>query len=567
MWSWGLCAIPDDWQTLGVDNVDVGHALEDFLDEVSQLGNTTVYFHNLKFDGRFILDHLLKIGYQFNAERSALPGTFKTLISDAGQFYSLTVAWDNGTTTQFRDSLKKLPMSVAEVARAFDMEVGKGDLDYEKPRPIGYRMTPEEKDYLQRDVLIVARALGQQFKVGLTKLTVGADALAEFKQLTGKDHYDHLFPVFSLDMDAEIRRAYRGGFTYADPRFSGRLLGCGKVFDVNSLYPYVMYDRAIPYGEPEWVDGYPEPTPSRPLTIFSITFTAKIKPGYIPCIQIKGSSRFMPTEYLSTITEPTSLMVTNVDYALMRDHYDLRVLEFGGGWRFHASNGIFDTYIDKWMRIKANSTSGMRSLAKLQLNSLYGKFATNPDVTGKIPSLNEQGVVELHMGPPETRNPVYTPAGVFITSYARDLTIREAQAHYDVFAYADTDSLHLLTDEIPDTLEVDAKRLGAWKHELDFESAWYIRAKAYLEYGRDPSKDGDPLRFHNAIAGVPTYMSAALTFDDLVPGTTIRVDRHGRHLEPTTAEQHRAVIMHGKLTPRAYPGGIVLTDTPFELKL
>lgn len=560
VWSWGLCPITDDWQALGLDNVDVGQSLEDFIDEITLLGNTCVYFHNLKFDGRFILDHLLKLGYEHNAEKTALPGTFKSLISDTGQFYTLTVSWQNGYSTEFRDSVKKLPMSVANVAKTFQMETTKGDLDYDKVRPIGYRMDADEKDYLQRDVLIIARALGQQFKIGLTKLTVGADALSEFKQLTGKKQYDNLFPTFSLSMDAEIRRAYRGGFTYADPRHTGCLTRPGKVFDVNSLYPYIMYDRPIPYGLPEWVDGYPEPTPKRPLTIFSMTFTARLKPGHIPCIQIKGNSRFMPTEYLTRITEPTTLMVTNVDYQLMLDHYDLHVLEYSGGWRFTATNGIFDTYIDKWMQRKMLATEGgLRALAKLQLNSLYGKFATNPDVSGKVPYLDETGTVQLRAGKPETRDPVYTPAGVFITSYARDLTIRAAQDNYDTFAYADTDSLHLLTDTMPG-LNIHPSELGAWKHELDFDAAYYIRAKGYLERDYDGT-------YHNAIAGVPTYMSAVLEFGDLVPGTTIRVGKHGDTVERTTGHDHGSVMMHGKLVPRAYPGGIVLTDTPFELKL
>lgn len=568
VWGWGLCPIPDDWQSLALANVDVGKSIQDFLDEITQLGNTTIYFHNLKFDGRFIVDHLLHIGYELNTDRASRPGTFKALISDTGQWYTVTVAWENGFTTEFRDSLKKLPMSVAQIAKTFQMETTKGDLDYTKPRPIGYTMDADEKDYLQRDVLIIARALGQQFKVGLKKLTVGSDALYEFKQVLGKKHYDHLFPTFSHSMDAEIRRAYRGGFTYADPRFTGRVVRSGKVFDVNSLYPFIMYDRPIPYGNPEWVDGFPEPTKSRPLTIFSITFTARLKPNHIPCIQIKGNSRFMPTEYLTKITEPTTLMVTNVDYDLMHDQYDMDVLEYGGGWRFNATNGIFDNYIDKWMRIKENSTGGMRALAKSQLVNLYGKFATNPNVTGKYPIMGENGTVQLKLGEPELRDPVYTPAGVFVTSWGRDYTIRAAQANYDTFAYADTDSLHLLLgNALPRGLNVHPSKLGDWKHELDFTAAYYIRAKGYLEYGHDPNTPDAPDTYHNAIAGVPTYMSAALRFDDLTPGTTIRVTKEGRHYEPTSAQPHSTIMMHGKLVPRAHPGGIVLTDTPFELKM
>ena len=43
--------------------------------------------------------------------------------------------------------------------------------------------------------------------------------------------------------DAEIRRAYRGGFLYEDDWFRGRGVSGGIVLDANSLYPSVMKNR------------------------------------------------------------------------------------------------------------------------------------------------------------------------------------------------------------------------------------------------------------------------------------------------------------------------------------
>lgn len=542
--------------------MEVGTDLTDFLDTIGE-SNVVVYFHNLRFDGRFIIDHLLKAGY-LHAEGpgGTPPGFFRTLISDMGAFYSITVTWLNGFHTEFRDSAKKLPMTVKRIAESFKMEQLKGEIDYDKPRPVGYRPDEAEQDYIRRDVWIVARAVGQQLHQGMHKLTVGADALADFKSTIGKNQFDRLFPVLSYSMDAEIRRAYRGGFTYADPRFRGRLVGEGKVFDVNSLYPSVMYQQSIPYGEPQFVRGKVTPTKSHPLTIFGVTFTARLKPNHVPCIQIKHNMMFQANEYLHDIDEPTTLMMTNVDFDLMCEHYDVDVLAWENGWRFKAASGVFDTYIDKYMRIKANSTGGIREISKLFLNSLYGKFATRPDVTGKVPYLDDHGTVRLRRGIDEVRNPVYTAAGVFITSYARDVTIRAAQAHYDSFAYADTDSLHLLRPDVPDTLNVHPSDLGAWKHELDFEAAWYVRAKAYLE--RDFQGN-----YHNAVAGIPTHISAALTFDDLTPGRLIEVGKHG-DVTRASAWPHdptAPVAVRGKLNPKPVPGGVVLTDTPYELAL
>lgn len=533
VWAWGLTQVNKPMY----DDVEVGVTIESFLERISRQ-NSICYFHNLKFDGRFIIDALFKAGYAHSIDKdSSEARTFKTLISDMGAFYSVTVYWENGHSTEFRDSLKKLPMAVRRIAKSFNLEMSKGDIDYEAYRAPGHELTEEEEDYLRRDVSIVAQAMKEVIDAGMKKLTVASDSMAEFKELTGMNQFDKHFPVFNPDMDAEIRKAYRGGFTYADDRYKGFITGSGLVLDVNSLYPSVMKNAVIPHGQPQYVEGFPEPSKLRPLTVFSVTFTAKLKPNHIPVIQIKGNNMFMGTEYLKSVDEPTTLMVTNVDWDLYNDHYDIDVLSYNGGWRFFASTGMFDAYINKWSEIKIRETGGKKEIAKLHLNSLYGKFATNPNVTGKIPYM-EDGVVKLKRGIAEVRPPVYTAAGAFITAYARDITIRSAQANYDVFAYADTDSLHLLTDTIPESLNVHPSELGAWKHEYYFEHAYYIRPKAYLE----KKHDGE---YVNRIAGVPISISENLTFDDLVEGK----------------------ILHGKLNPKAVPGGVVLRDVPFHLKL
>lgn len=562
VWLWGQTTVMTygelDW------NIDI----ESYMIHVAQ-HDSIVYFHNLKFDGHFIMDWLLKNGFAYQGDSRKLhPMQFSTLISNMGKWYSFKIRFINGVEVEFRDSLKKINMPVSAIASAFGLDMSKGDIDYHKPRPVGYEPDDNELDYLERDIRIVAQALEVLIGSGMKKLTVAADSLAEYKRLVGDKYFDRMFPVLNDEMDNEIRRAYRGGFTYADDRFKGRKVGRGIVLDVNSLYPYIMYDRLLPYGEPEWVDGRVQGTKDRPLVIFSVTFTAKLKPDHVPCIQIKGSSIFGGTEYLTEINEPTNLMVTDVDWKLYQDHYDIEVIEWGGGWRFRAAVGLFKEYIDKWMAVKANSVGGQREIAKLHLNSLYGKFASNPIVTGKIPVL-EDGHVKLVMGPDERKPPVYTAVGVYVTSWARDLTIRAAQANYHTFAYADTDSLHLLGDgwEIgkgengkdtllnpPEGIYVHGSDLGAWKFEYGFSEAWYVRAKAYLEKKLGVKgachprceKDHKHVRaYHAAWAGLPQREQEKLTFKDMRDGN----------------------VIHGKLQPRSVVGGVVLEDVPYTLKM
>jgi hypothetical protein len=531
VWGWGACEI---YTADTVADVDLGHTLEEFFDTFRRI-DAAVYFHNLKFDGSFIMDRLLRMGFTHTFYKPRR-GQFSTMISHMASFYSITVMWDNGKKTEFRDSLKKLPMSVANVAKAFKLPETKGSIDYNAPRPIGYRMTPDEANYIARDVLIVSLALRQQFSEGMKKLTVGSDALTEFKELFGTKLFSNMFPILPAMIDDDIRTAYRGGFTYADTRYKGRVIGSGRVYDVNSLYPAVMYDEILPYGEPELFEGSPpEPTTAYPLHIVSITFTAKLKPGHIPCIQVKGSSMFSQTEYQRNIKDPTTLMATNVDIALWEDHYDLDILAYNGGYSFHGEQGMFKDFIDKWMEVKKNSDGGLRAIAKLMLNSLYGKFATNPNITGKYPVM-ENDVIKLVLGPEETRDPVYTAMGVFITAYARDKTVRAAQEHYEVFAYADTDSLHLLIQDDPPTLDVDPQKLGAWKFEYQFEEALFVRAKAYIER----LTDGTHVTH---IAGLPDKISDQLTIKDFKDGKKF----------------------HGKLIPKRVRGGIILEETDYTL--
>jgi DNA polymerase type B, organellar and viral. len=529
VWGWGICDI-DRAETIW--DVHIGTSMDRFIGRVTE-ENSIIYFHNLKFDGVFIVDRLFNDGFEWVPDNPRR-GEFTTLISSQGAWYSLTVTWRNGKKTEFRDSNKKLPFAASVVAEAFNLPESKLSIDYHADRPVGYQHTMAERTYIAHDVLIIAKAMKVQLDQGMTKLTVGADALHEYKNVLGGKVFKKMFPILSETMDAEIRRAYRGGFTYVDTRHQGNITAGGRVYDVNSLYPSVMYDRVLPYGEPLWCAGLPAATEEYPLFIVSVTFTAKLKKDHIPCIQVKGFSRFVNTEYQTHITEPVTLMCTSVDLALWEDHYDMDILSYNGGWLFTGVQGIFKTYIDKWMEVKMNSEGGMRALSKLMLTSLYGKFATNPDVTGKVPVFRDN-TVQFEAGMEETRDPVYTAMGVFITAYARDLTIRAAQTHYDTFAYADTDSLHLLIDDDPDTLDVDPKKLGAWKREYIFEQALFVRAKTYTEV-----VDGQHITH---IAGLPVAVQKTMTFEHFKSGT----------------------YLPGKLTPKRVPGGVVLIDSGFTM--
>jgi hypothetical protein len=566
VWHWGVTEIGNpslfSW----------GTDIDSFLDWCYyRKHNIIVYFHNLRFDAEFILSHLFDLGYAYSKKKETK--TFNCLITKMGQFYALEVIFEkkiiydkNRKRTYYKkvtfyDSLKKLPFPVATIAKAFKLPMKKLDIDYEKDRPFGYQPTQEEVDYLKNDVQIVAAALDIQFQQELNKMTVASDAMYHFKEMF--DDFKTSFPVLPLNIDSHIRYAYRGGFTYVSPRYAEKDLGPGIVIDRNSMYPATMYNRPLPHGVPIWYDGEYEHDDTYPLYIQELYCTFQLKPEHIPTIQIK-QGRFQENLYLENNidkfgkNEPVTLYLTNMDLELFFAHYDVTPIEWRGGYKFRQCVGVFRDYIDYWMKIKeenAAEKNALYTLAKLMLNSLYGKFASNPDVTGKYPVQNEDGSISYKIGEEEYKEPVYTAMGVFITSWARYEIITEAQKVYDRFEYADTDSLHLDGIDLPETMEIHDSKLGAWAHEGTFWRARFIRQKTYIEdicikYDENGKKKAAGLHdftdheLHVTCAGMPDSVKKNVTWENFKVGFT----------------------SPGKLLPHHIKGGIVLRDTDFTLK-
>lgn len=552
---WAACAV--DIKSL--ETVHISNSIESFF-EWLQDKNSTCYFHNLKFDGEFIISYLLRNGYEqidplLSPEEKAKarkPKTFETLISDQGAWYSITVIFDKLNKKYkkvvFYDSLKKLPFKVATISKAFQLEDEKLEIDYKTYRAPGHELTEEEKRYIVNDCRIVAAALNIQFSKGLKKMTNASDALSGYKDIIERQNFESRFPVLPVELDADIRLAYKGGFTYLNPKHKGARGLQGITLDVNSLYPSVMYNCALPYGYPMFFEGEPPVNEKYNLFIVRLECAFDLKPDHIPTIQLKNNRGFIPTEYLTTTNgDIIELTFTSVDLKLFLDHYDTHgTLRYINGWMFRSATGMFKEYIDYWMHIKETETGALRQLAKLMLNSLYGKFATNPrsyerkarldpDNVVRYDIINERYCREHKLPPPEPRDPVYTAMGAFITAYAREKTIRSAQSVYDRFIYADTDSLHLIDFDIPEGIEVHPTKLGAWKHEGTFTDSKYIRAKTYMETIDGVNKV--------TCAGMPDNVKEQVTYENFTDGA----------------------VFSGKLMPRRCVGGVVLVETTFTI--
>jgi hypothetical protein len=559
VWSWAIAPLESE-------HVYTGTTIESYVEQAAALGGIH-WFHNLRFDGGFLdayLCELPPVGLGMHAvadrPRSVPPGFFGALISDQGAHYARYVHLTDGRRFEVRDSLKKFPnTTIAALAGMYGAELGKGEIDYTAERPVGYLPTRDEWEYIRRDVDILRTALRVPEALGNDGLTIGGDAMTEYKLTMAHGNFRNIFPILDRDLDEWIRRAYRGGWTYVNPKYQGQILEApGCVWDVNSMYPAVMRDSSFPVGEP--VRLAPGQTELRgyPHVIYGALLDATIKPDHLPMIQVKRDARYDPVAY-QTEVRGVEWYGTEVDWALLYDQYDVVIHEWIAGFAFRGISGLFDRYIDKWMEVKKTSKGGMRTQAKFALNNLWGRFGINPLRAGRLPRIGKDGAVTYVAQPQEYTEPSYTPVGVWTTSYGRDRVIRTAQSFGDRFLAADTDSCHVLeihrpehdtlitvehngeqiTRSVPTGMPVHDVNLGAWKLEGIFDRATYLRAKAYAEQ----IVEGDERHIEAHVAGLPRKLLQGARIEDITVGTRYS----------------------GKLVPKRVPGGIILVSTDFAI--
>lgn len=579
VWAYALSNIgnPDDFR--------YGNSIEEFLDFcANEKENYTMYFFNLKFDGAFLLSYLLKSGYtRIDEPKQRKDKTFTTLITDKGLFYAMEIYFEvkghHVNKVKIIDAMKIFPnFSVETLAEAFGLPISKLELDYDEYREEGHELTKHEISYIKNDVTIVALALKAMFDKGLTKMTIGSNAVSDFKKRFPE--YLKFFPQLSPEVDEGIRESYRGGFTYLNDKYEGVELGKGLSLDVNSLYPSTMRLLPMPVDFPKFYLGKFKPEGTFNLYVQVLQCRFKLKPNKIPCIQIKHTLSFINNEYLKSSNDQlVTLTLTKPDLELFLDQYDVTDLEYISGWMFHSSLHIFDDYIDHWMTEKIEAAKEgnkpRKVIAKTMLNSLYGKLATSLHASQKEPYLDENDKLCFRTLPDETKKGFYIPAGAFITAYGRNKTIRTSQIIRDFtlkkygedrYWYSDTDSIWAgLTkedlEELKDEIEIDDYKLGAWALEKTVDKFLGLRQKCYIY-----EMDG---KVNVTVAGLPHYLAPLITFDNFRQGFTtagLTLEMMRKQARENGATDEEIKKLHHKLRYTYTDGGVVLTDTDFTIK-
>lgn len=626
---------------LYTEDVHIFHSIGEQLEYFISLDTNIIgYYHNLKFDGAFWLSYLLtELNYEqaFEytndehtrgkwIERKYMKNkTFSYGISEMGQWYTITIKVNN-RIIELRDSLKLLPFSVKDIGKAFKTKHQKLDMEYTGFRYSGCTITEEEQKYIANDVLVVKEALEIMFEQGHNKLTIGSCCLAEFKKtFLDKKDYELMFPNllnYELDTtqfkyenaDKYIRKSYKGGWCYLVKGKENEIKNCGTTADVNSLYPSMMSSESgnrYPYGQPKfWKGNYIPDEALKDNMYYFVRIKTRfyLKYKHLPFVQIKGNFLYKGTEALESSDyydyktgeyythyvdihgnkhdTRVELTLTMTDYQLLKDHYNLVDFEILDGCYFRSAIGLFDEYIETYKKMKLENTGALRTLAKLFLNNLYGKMASSDDSSFKLAYVKEDRSLGFIAVPENDKEIGYIPVGSAITSYARNFTIRAAQANYygvneRGFVYADTDSIHCdLKPEELKGITVHDKNFCCWKLESCWDTAIFTRQKTYIEHVTHEDLEPIEVPYYNVkCAGMPSRCKdlfvRSLTNNEPTDEEKSKMseeqidflyDKKGNFKTRALEDFKIGLSIPGKLVPRRIRGGVLLVETTYEMR-
>jgi len=374
-------------------------------------------------------------------------------------------------------------------------------------------------------------------------------------------------PLYDLSKGDPFRDAYHGGIVEV---YRPHLKGAGYYYDVNSLYPTAMC-RPMPVGKPELINL----TEGGISDFFGYVWARVRAPEnlYVGLLPIKHQGRLLcPGGTLSGF-----FFSEELKFALANGY---TILEIGQAWRFAKGAKTFKDLILRLNQMKVEAQlSGepvRRSIAKLMMNSLYGRFGMHPEegiaafvTQGELNDLieahtivSEKKIGELYLieylpkapdgvkktgsKPAKTRNsrPMGTnvPLAAAVTAYSRMIingyklvALKQGLNLY----YSDTDSL-VVDGLMPDHL-VDKAELGKLKLEHRISEGYFVAPKIYWFLDADT---GQPI---TACKGYPGDLRKEEIMA-LYNGNTIhlKVERWLRSLKDQTVsiEKYRDYAIH-----------------------
>lgn len=448
--------------------------------------NKTIFINHLRYFGLDIIQLLHILNFSESPEhafKKMKSKTYSYLIGDNMCFYSIRIKYSKRYNVTIID-LDNL-LSISNEKQIIDTWGTPGDY--------------------------TIKSLGESYKKAVSDLflltgikknvpvTISGIARRFFFRERQKSYDCRNCTDFFNNAETFFRAAYHGGINSKGiGEAEVKIFKNGIVLDANSLYPYVMKKCLYPVGRPWKVkpenikDTMNKAKQELVYFFIRVKTSFELKENGIPCVAMDkrdkdrwhhdknfmiDSRNVSPTGERGRLQEIT-LTLTQTDFYLFIENYDIKSFEIIDCYAFQAKN-IFKEYVDYWYNYKERHTGGKRRIAKIMLNSLSGSMARRVEYINGIVYFDERDLAFIKYGTIKSKSPkCYVHIGAAITSYARKFMIDKIRPVKDRWLYTDTDSIHLLGNDIPDFIRV-SDQLGDFKIEKTFTEIIYYKLKNY----------------------------------------------------------------------------------------
>lgn len=424
VWMW---AIMDQ-----KNGIKIGCTLDEFMDFILQDGkNKIVYFHNLSFDGDFIIKWLFrnypknfKQDYQFTTENYEVVNqvpkyNWFSFFKNGNKIYNIDWCVRKKirdkvmkVKIQFRCSYNLMPSSIDTLGKSFKIN----KMDEEEINNLILKGYIKEKNefydlggnyihndpylknvfvsYIKRDVMIAKTAFlnyketvesskdafnnkYNKKDVHLQKILTTASLVQKLvkNNIWNNKHLHNYIKkglkIHSFEQYELMRKFYSGGFTQFNPLYHNKVFNKnGFSIDINSSYPWAM-TQPLPYGE--LLEEVPENTKNY-LTYCVVRMSYKIKSKYINfiCLKNKTDKR---VRYSMHGSGEFYFLLEELEF--YKKIYDIEITEIK--YLYARCFTFLKPFIDEYYHLKseadANGQAALKTTYKLLLNSLYGSFA------------------------------------------------------------------------------------------------------------------------------------------------------------------------------------------------
>lgn len=535
------------WQ-LGINGyVFIGRTWEEFKDILQ----TISYILELNSNKRLVI-YVHNLSYEFQFMRKWFNWTNVFAVDSRKVVYAVS---DLGI--EFRCSYILTGKSLAKVGDDLNTyKVNKlvGDLDYSLIRNANTKLSEQELSYCINDVKVVMALIKEKIesdgditKIPLTKTSYvrsyckNACLYAEetSHKKAGKIYSEYTKLMKNLVIDGEneynqLKRAFMGGFTHANPFYVGKTIENVKSYDFTSSYPFTMVAfRGFPMSSSEIVKPRNAEEFERNIKYYCCLFDVEF-------INIESKDYFehyIPHSKCWNVEQPIisngrivsakrlCITITEQDYEIIKQVYTWDKIKLGTFRRYKRGylptnfvKSILKLYKDKTMLKGVEDREVDYNLSKELLNSCYGMAVTDicqPEQIYDNDSGWSVGEVDYNELINKYNNKfqrfLFYPWGLWVTAISRrNLWTGILEFKHD-YIYSDTDSIKVINYDkhqkyfekynnnciqllkesmkyhglaiemcIPKTIKGIEKPLGVWDDEGVYSRFKTLRAKCYM---------------------------------------------------------------------------------------